>query len=86
MAFWEKFRTRTAGGNRQAVFRNEVGLLRKYDKTGVPLGPGPRIDTGNAGVKKIGQVGVKRSGIPVGSNAMSLVAEERVFEKSAVAP
>ncbi|WP_393085549.1 hypothetical protein [Streptomyces sp. LN704] len=86
MAFWEKFRTPTAGGNRQDVFRNAVGLLRKYDKRGVLLGLGRGIDAGNAGVEKVGQVGVKQSGIPVGSDTMSLVADEWVFEKSVVAP
>jgi hypothetical protein len=46
-AFWERSRTRAAGGNPPDVFRNAVELLRKYDKRGVFLGLKWQMDAGN---------------------------------------
>ncbi|MFC9644214.1 ABC transporter substrate-binding protein [Streptomyces mirabilis] len=93
VAFWEKFQTQAAGGNPPDVFQNAVGFLRKYDKRGILLDLKPQIEAGNlsldnfrAGVEKVGQVDGKQLGIPVGSNTMSLVIDEKVFEKAGVKP
>ncbi|MET8860122.1 extracellular solute-binding protein [Streptomyces sp. NPDC004579] len=92
-AFWEKFQTQAAGGNPPDVFQNAVGFLRKYDKRGILFDLKSQIDAGNlslkgfrAGVEKVGQVDGKQLGIPVGSNTMSLVIDEKVFEKAGVTP
>ncbi|WP_425471683.1 ABC transporter substrate-binding protein [Streptomyces cadmiisoli] len=93
VAFWEKFQTQAAGGNPPDVFQNSVAFLRKYDKRGVLLDLKSQVDAGNlsmdnfrAGVEKVGQVDGKQLGIPVGSNTMSLVIDEKVFEKAGVEP
>ncbi|MBG0856695.1 extracellular solute-binding protein [Streptomyces spinoverrucosus] len=91
VAFWEKFQTQAAGGNPPDVFQNSVAFLRKYDKRGVLLDLKSQVDAGNlsmenfrAGVEKVGEVDGKLLGVPVGSNTMSLVIDEKVFEKAGI--
>ncbi|GGX48689.1 ABC transporter substrate-binding protein [Streptomyces fructofermentans] len=93
VAFWEKFQTQAAGGNPPDVFQNAVTFLRKYDKRGVLLDLKSQVDAGNlnldnfrAGVEKVGQVDGKQLGVPVGSNTMSLVIDEKVFDKAGIKP
>ncbi|MFJ9965770.1 extracellular solute-binding protein [Streptomyces avermitilis] len=93
VAFWEKFQTQAAGGNPPDVFQNAVAYLRKYDKRGILLDLKSQIDAGNlsldgfrAGVEKVGQVDGKQLGIPVGSNTMSLVIDQKVFDKVGIKP
>ncbi|MBX9395985.1 extracellular solute-binding protein [Streptomyces sp. TRM72054] len=93
VAFWEKFQTQAAGGNPPDVFQNSVAFLRKYDKRGVLLDLKSQVDAGNlsmdnfrAGVEKVGEVDGKLLGVPVGSNTMSLVIDEKVFEKAGIKP
>ncbi|WP_055617607.1 ABC transporter substrate-binding protein, partial [Streptomyces phaeochromogenes] len=93
VAFWEKFQTQAAGGNPPDVFQNAVAFLRKYDKRSVLLDLKSQVDAGNlslknfrAGVEKVGEVDGKLLGIPVGSNTMSLVIDEKVFAAAGVKP
>jgi multiple sugar transport system substrate-binding protein len=92
-AFWEKFQTQAAGGNPPDVFQNSYAFLRKYDKRGVLLDLKSQVDAGNlsldnfrAGLEKVAEVDGKLLGVPVGSNTMSLVIDEKVFEKAGVKP
>ncbi|MGN9817159.1 ABC transporter substrate-binding protein [Streptomyces sp. SD11] len=91
VAFWEKFQTQAAGGNPPDVFQNAVAFLRKYDKRSVLLDLKSQVDAGNldlknfrAGVEKVGEVDGKLLGVPVGSNTMSLVIDEKVFKAAGV--
>ncbi|WP_221358792.1 ABC transporter substrate-binding protein [Streptomyces beigongshangae] len=93
VAFWEKFQTQAAGGNPPDVFQNAVAFLRKYDRRSVLLDLKSQVDAGNlslenfrSGIEKIGEVDGKLLGVPVGSNTMSLVIDEKVFEKAGVTP
>lgn len=93
VSFWEKFQTQAAGGNPPDVFQNAVAYLRKYDRRGILLDLKSQIDAGNlsldnfrAGVTKVGEVDGKQLGIPVGSNTMALVIDQKVFAKAGVAP
>ncbi|MFF3486802.1 ABC transporter substrate-binding protein [Streptomyces sp. NPDC002701] len=93
VAFWEKFQTQAAGGNPPDVFQNAVAFLRKYDKRSVLLDLKSQVDAGNlnlenfrAGVEKVGEVDGKLLGVPVGSNTMSLVIDEKVFAAAGVKP
>ncbi|OAH14224.1 ABC transporter substrate-binding protein [Streptomyces jeddahensis] len=92
-AFWEKFQTQAAGGNPPDVFQNAVGFLRKYDKRGVLMDLNSQIKAGNLsldgfrnGVEANGQVDGKQLGIPVGANTMSLVIDNKIFEKAGIKP
>ncbi|PSM40021.1 ABC transporter substrate-binding protein [Streptomyces dioscori] len=91
VAFWEKFQTQAAGGNPPDVFQNAVAFLRKYDKRSVLLDLKSQVDAGNldlknfrAGVEKVGEIDGKLLGVPVGSNTMSLVIDEKVFKAAGV--
>ncbi|MGP3982394.1 ABC transporter substrate-binding protein [Streptomyces sp. KR80] len=93
VAFWEKFQTQASGGNPPDVFQNAVGFLRKYDQRGVLLDLRQQVEAGHlsmdnfrSGLEKIGEVDGKLLGVPVGSNTMSLVIDERVFQKAGIAP
>nr|WP_187283455.1 extracellular solute-binding protein [Streptomyces sp. t39] len=91
--FWKKFNTQAAGGNPPDVFQNAIGFLRKYDAKRVLLDLSPQADKGNldlrnfrAGLEKFGEVDGKLLGIPVGSNSMGYVIDEKVYEKAGVTP
>ncbi|MFV0137063.1 ABC transporter substrate-binding protein [Streptomyces sp. HMX87] len=93
VSFWEKFQTQAAGGNPPDVFQNSVTFLRKYDKRGILLDLRTQTEAGNLsldnfreGVVEVGQVDGKQLGVPVGSNTMALVIDEKVFRKAGVAP
>jgi multiple sugar transport system substrate-binding protein len=93
VAFWEKFQTQAAGGNPPDVFQNAVAFLRKYDKRGVLLDLKSQVDAGNlsmenfrSGLEKVGEVDGKLLGVPVGSNTMSLVIDQEVFDKAGIQP
>ncbi|WP_030611177.1 extracellular solute-binding protein [Streptomyces sclerotialus] len=93
VAFWEKFQTQAAGGNPPDVFQCAIAFLRKYDKRGVLLDLKQQADAGNlkmtgfrSGLEKVGEVDGKLLGVPVGSNTMSLVIDEKVFEKAGITP
>jgi multiple sugar transport system substrate-binding protein len=93
VAFWEKFQTQAAGGNPPDVFQNAIAFLQKYDKRGILLDLKSQVDAGNlsmknfrAGVEKVGELDGKLLGVPVGSNTMSLVIDEKVFEKAGIKP
>ncbi|GAA2261036.1 lipoprotein [Streptomyces ruber] len=92
-SFWEKFQTQAAGGNPPDVFQNSLTFLRKYDKRGVVLDLKSQVDAGNlsldnlrSGLDKLGEVDGKLVGVPVGSNVMSLVIDEKVFQAAGVTP
>ncbi|MER7396781.1 extracellular solute-binding protein [Streptomyces sp. NPDC000151] len=93
VAFWEKFQTQAAGGNPPDVFQNAIAFLRKYEERGVLLDLKQQVDAGRlkmtgfrSGLEKAGEVDGKLLGVPVGSNTMSLVIDEKVFAKAGVAP
>ncbi|WP_128378361.1 extracellular solute-binding protein [Streptomyces cavernae] len=89
--FWEKFQTQAAGGNPPDVFQNAIAFVAKYDKRGVLLDLKSQVDAGNlnmkgfrAGLEKVGELDGKLLGVPVGSNTMSLVIDQKVFDKAGV--
>ncbi|MFE3603266.1 ABC transporter substrate-binding protein [Streptomyces sp. NPDC059142] len=91
--FWKKFNTQASGGNPPDVFQNAVGFLRKYDQKNVLLDLKQQVSAGNlsmdgfrAGLAGFGEVDGKLLGVPVGSNSMALVIDEKVYEKAGVAP
>ncbi|MFJ7999609.1 ABC transporter substrate-binding protein [Streptomyces sp. NPDC096310] len=91
--FWKKFNTQASGGNPPDVFQNAVGFLRKYDQKNVLLDLKQQVSAGNlsmdgfrAGLATFGEVDGKLLGVPVGSNSMALVIDEKVYEKAGVAP
>ncbi|MDQ0841013.1 ABC transporter substrate-binding protein [Streptomyces sp. V1I6] len=91
--FWKKFNTQAAGGNPPDVFQNAIGFLRKYDAKRVLLDLDAQAKKGNldlgnfrAGLEKFGEVDGRLLGVPVGSNSMGLIIDERVFEKAGVTP
>ncbi|MFJ2559751.1 MULTISPECIES: ABC transporter substrate-binding protein [unclassified Streptomyces] len=91
--FWKKFNTQASGGNPPDVFQNAVGFLRKYDQKNVLLDLKQQVSAGNlsmdgfrAGLATFGEVDGKLLGVPVGSNSMALVIDEKVYEKAGIAP
>ncbi|WP_406448387.1 extracellular solute-binding protein [Streptomyces sp. NBC_00876] len=89
--FWKKFNTQAAGGNPPDVIQNAVTFLRKYEAKNVLLDLGPQAKKGNlqldgfrAGLEKFAEIDGKLLGVPVGSNSMALVIDEKVFEKAGV--
>ncbi|MFI6701647.1 ABC transporter substrate-binding protein [Streptomyces sp. NPDC050509] len=91
--FWKKFNTQASGGNPPDVFQNAVGFLRKYDQKNVLLDLKQQVSAGNlsmdgfrAGLDTFGEVDGKLLGVPVGSNSMALVIDEKVYEKAGIAP
>ncbi|MEU1471400.1 extracellular solute-binding protein [Streptomyces sp. NPDC005761] len=89
--FWKKFNTQAAGGNPPDVIQNAVTFLRKYEAKNVLLDLNPQAKKGNlqmegfrAGLEKFAEIDGKLLGVPVGSNSMSLVIDEKVFEKAGV--
>lgn len=72
-SFCKKFQTQASGGNPPDLFQNAVTFLRKYDKRGSPA----RSEVADRG----GQLG-----IPVGSDTMALVIDEKVWRKAGVEP
>lgn len=89
--FWKKFNTQAAGGNPPDVIQNAVTFLRKYEAKNVLLDLNPQVKKGNlqlegfrAGLEKFAEIDGKLLGVPVGSNSMSLVIDEKVFEKAGV--
>ncbi|MEE1800230.1 extracellular solute-binding protein [Streptomyces sp. JV176] len=91
--FWKKFNTQASGGNPPDVFQNAVGFLRKYDQKNVLLDLKQQVSAGNlsmdgfrADLATFGEVDGKLLGVPVGSNSMALVIDEKVYEKAGIAP
>jgi multiple sugar transport system substrate-binding protein len=91
--FWKKFNTQASGGNPPDVFQNAVGFLRKYDAKNVLLDLGGQVEAGNlrmdgfrAGLDTFGEVDGRLLGVPVGSNSMALVIDEKVFGKAGITP
>ncbi|MFD5746912.1 ABC transporter substrate-binding protein [Streptomyces sp. NPDC127033] len=91
--FWKKFNTQASGGNPPDVFQNAVGFLRKYDQKNVLLDLKQQVSAGNlsmdgfrAGLATFGEVDGKLLGVPVGSNSMAMVIDEKVYEKAGIAP
>lgn len=91
--FWKKFNTQASGGNPPDVFQNAIGFLRKYDARNVLLDLNQQVKAGNlgmenfrAGLEKFGEVDGKLLGVPVGSNSMALVIDEKVFERAGISP
>ncbi|MFF1835775.1 ABC transporter substrate-binding protein [Streptomyces sp. NPDC058231] len=91
--FWKKFNTQAAGGNAPDVIQNAVTFLRKYEAKHVLLDLDPQVQKGNlslegfrAGLEKFAEVDGKLLGVPVGSNTMSLVFDEKVFDKAGISP
>ncbi|MEU1494435.1 extracellular solute-binding protein [Streptomyces sp. NPDC005776] len=89
--FWKKFNTQAAGGNPPDVIQNAVTFLRKYEAKNVLLDLNPQAKKGNlqlegfrAGLEKFAEIEGRLLGVPVGSNSMSLVIDEKVFEKADV--
>lgn len=89
--FWKKFNTQAAGGNPPDVIQNAVTFLRKYEAKHVLLDLNPQAKKGNlklegfrAGLEKFAEIDGKLLGVPVGSNSMALVIDEKVFEKAGV--
>ncbi|MGW0823992.1 ABC transporter substrate-binding protein [Streptomyces sp. NPDC002845] len=93
VSFWEKFQTQAAGGNPPDVFQNALAFLRKYDNRGILFDLKSQVDEGHlnmdgfrADLAKVGEVDGKLLGVPVGSNTMSLVIDEKVFDKAGITP
>ncbi|MGW0773678.1 ABC transporter substrate-binding protein [Streptomyces sp. NPDC002835] len=91
--FWKKFNTQAAGGNPPDVFQNAVGFLRKYDAKRVLLDLAPQAEKGNldltdfrAGLEKFGEIDGRLLGVPVGSNSMGYIIDEKVYERAGVTP
>ncbi|MFI5801442.1 ABC transporter substrate-binding protein [Streptomyces sp. NPDC051561] len=91
--FWKKFNTQAAGGNPPDVIQNAVTFLRKYDARNVLLDLNPQVKAGNlstegfrAGLEKFAEVDGKLLGIPVGSNSMGYLIDEKLYEKAGVSP
>jgi len=91
--FWEKFQTQAAGGNPPDVFQNAIAFVAKYDKRGVLLDLNSQVEAGNlnmknfrSGLEKVGELNGKLLGVPVGSNTMSLVIDQKVFDKAGIKP
>ncbi|WP_228446923.1 ABC transporter substrate-binding protein [Streptomyces paludis] len=91
--FWKKFNTQASGGNPPDVFQNAIGFLRKYDAKNVLLDLNAQVKAGHlsmdgfrAGLETFGEVDGKLLGVPVGSNSMALVIDEKVFRKAGVSP
>ncbi|MDT9686034.1 extracellular solute-binding protein [Streptomyces sp. TRM76323] len=91
--FWKKFNTQASGGNPPDVFQNAIGFLRKYDAKNVLLDLSEQVKAGNlrmdgfrAGLDTFGEVDGKLLGVPVGSNSMALVIDEKVFDKAGITP
>ncbi|MFD9498394.1 ABC transporter substrate-binding protein [Streptomyces sp. NPDC060035] len=91
--FWKKFNTQAAGGNAPDVIQNAVTFLRKYEAKNVLLDLNPQVEKGNlsldgfrSGLEKFAEVDGKLLGVPVGSNSMALVIDEKVYEKAGIVP
>ncbi|WP_405660578.1 extracellular solute-binding protein [Streptomyces sp. NBC_01166] len=91
--FWKKFNTQAAGGNPPDVIQNAVTFLRKYEAKNVLLDLGPQAEKGNldlggfrSGLEKFAEIDGKLLGVPVGSNSMALVIDEKVYEKAGITP
>ncbi|MFE3517448.1 ABC transporter substrate-binding protein [Streptomyces sp. NPDC059166] len=91
--FWKKFNTQAAGGNPPDVIQNAVTFLRKYEAKNVLLDLKPQADKGNldlsgfrAGLEKFAEIDGKTLGVPVGSNSMALVIDEKVWDKAGITP
>lgn len=91
--FWKKFNTQAAGGNPPDVIQNAVTFLRKYEARNVLLDLKPQVQAGNlstdnfrAGLEKFAEIDGKLLGLPVGSNSMGYIIDEKVYEKAGVTP
>ncbi|MER6231906.1 MULTISPECIES: ABC transporter substrate-binding protein [Streptomyces] len=91
--FWKKFNTQAAGGNPPDVIQNAVTFLRKYEAKNVLLDLAPQAEKGNldlggfrSGLEKFAEIDGKLLGVPVGSNSMALVIDEKVYEKAGITP
>ncbi|MFG2432330.1 ABC transporter substrate-binding protein [Streptomyces sp. NPDC048590] len=91
--FWKKFNTQAAGGNPPDVIQNAVTFLRKYEAKNVLLDLKPQADKGNldlsgfrAGLEKFAEIDGRTLGVPVGSNSMALVIDEKVWDKAGITP
>lgn len=83
------------GGGRQPpdVIQNAVTFLRKYEAKNVLLDLAPQAEKGNldlggfrSGLEKFAEIDGKLLGVPVGSNSMALVIDEKVYEKAGITP
>ncbi|WP_433544022.1 ABC transporter substrate-binding protein (plasmid) [Streptomyces sp. CA-294286] len=91
--FWKKFNTQAAGGNPPDVIQNAVTFLRKYAARNVLLDLNPQVKEGNlntqgfrAGLEKFAEIDGKLLGVPVGSNSMGYIIDEKLYEKAGVTP
>ncbi|MEV7090041.1 extracellular solute-binding protein [Streptomyces sp. NPDC093085] len=91
--FWKKFNTQASGGNPPDVFQNSITFLRKYAKNNVLLDLKQQVGAGHldmdgfrAGLATFGEVDGKLLGVPVGSNSMALVIDEKVYRKAGITP
>ncbi|OEJ23811.1 ABC transporter substrate-binding protein [Streptomyces agglomeratus] len=91
--FWKKFNTQAAGGNPPDVIQNAVTFLRKYAARNVLLDLRPQVEAGNlstdnfrSGLEKFAEIDGKLLGLPVGSNSMGYIIDEKLYDKAGVTP
>ncbi|MCT2593204.1 extracellular solute-binding protein [Streptomyces sp. N2-109] len=91
--FWKKFNTQAAGGNPPDVIQNAVTFLRKYGGRNVLMDLKPQVQSGElstegfrSGLEKFAEIDGKLLGLPVASNSMAYIIDEKVYEKAGVTP